>query len=106
MFLAGQNPPPKEASQKYNRPITFWTDFAVKGSGTAICSTDVKELQILGDLEAKDGSGPSVVGLKACQLYQKHASAAAVRFGRHAAFTTPIQESLVAPEVKLNPKHH
>ena len=89
----------QEQSDKFSRPITFWTDFAVKGSGTAICSTDASQLQKLGGLETNE-TGSSVVGLRACQAHQHHASAAAVRFGRHAAFTTPIQESLVAPEVE------
>jgi hypothetical protein len=45
-------------------------------------------------LNACDSNGKPIVGLRACQVYQDHASAAAVRFGRHPAFTTPIQESL------------
>jgi hypothetical protein len=84
----------QEQSAKFSRPITFWTDFAVKGSGTAICSTNATELQKRGGLDACDSTGAPVVGLRACQVYQDHASAAAVRFGRHAAFTTPIKESL------------
>ena len=84
----------QEQSAKYNRAITFWTDFAVKGSGTAICSTDVGDLQHLGGLEQ------NTVGLRACQQHQNHASAVGVRFGRHAAFTTPIKESLIAPETQ------
>lgn len=94
----GQTKPSEDESKKFNRAITFWTDFAVKGSGTAICSTDATLLQ---KLENVDDS-KKVVGLRACQLYQNHASAAAVKFGRNAAFSTPIKESLRAPEVKGN----
>ncbi|KAJ3114094.1 hypothetical protein HDU96_002554 [Phlyctochytrium bullatum] len=58
---------PDEAKLKrFETPITFWSDHATKGAGTVICSSKTEEL------EATHGA----------------------RFGRHAAFSTPITEYL------------
>ncbi|KAJ3206511.1 hypothetical protein HDU67_008143 [Dinochytrium kinnereticum] len=53
-----------ETSPHFDHPITFWSDHATKGAGTVICSSKTNELQATGG----------------------------VRFGKHAAFSTPIKE--------------
>ncbi|KAJ3080199.1 hypothetical protein HK100_010206, partial [Physocladia obscura] len=63
-----------EIDEKYANPITFWSDHATKGSGTVICSTHFKDDE---DNSGGDGSG---------KMKQE------VRFGKHAAFSTPIKE--------------
>ncbi|KAI8928520.1 hypothetical protein BC831DRAFT_397471 [Entophlyctis helioformis] len=82
---------------KYARPITFWTDFAAKGSGTAICSTPATVLHARGHGKHVDDKRP--VGARCRrtprgQVHQHHASPAAIRFGKHSAFSTPIQDIL------------
>ncbi|KAJ3412029.1 hypothetical protein HDV05_001359 [Chytridiales sp. JEL 0842] len=57
-----------DEAQKFSHPITFWTDQALKGTSTVICS-----------------STPAEVHHTAAEL-------GGVRFGRHAAFSTPIKE--------------
>ncbi|KAJ3064428.1 Sperm-associated antigen 8, partial [Quaeritorhiza haematococci] len=67
----GMEPPPEEQRKKYAAPITFWTDQAAKNNGTVMCSTDAK---VLPDKVATGG-----------------------KFGRHADFTTPVQEYVKGP---------
>ncbi|KAJ3318870.1 Sperm-associated antigen 8 [Boothiomyces sp. JEL0866] len=83
----GAELPNQELRKKYEKPITFWTDYAVKGSGTAICSSDAK---LLHDSIHKDT--PNVYGHRAGQAHQHEASTRNIMFGRKAAFSTPIQE--------------
>jgi hypothetical protein len=73
--------------KKFDKPITFWTDYAAKGSGTTICSTSAQELHEQYHTEVK-----SVYGHKAGQVHQHEASAAPIRFGIHSSFSTPIKE--------------
>jgi hypothetical protein len=73
--------------KKFEKPITFWTDFAAKGSGTAICSTPAQDLHDLCHPNVK-----GVYGHKAGQVHQHDASAVPIRFGIHSKFSTPIQE--------------
>ncbi|KAI8614062.1 hypothetical protein BC830DRAFT_1129210 [Chytriomyces sp. MP71] len=65
----GFQPPDEDKAARYEHPITFWSDHATKGLGTVICSTDFDN-----PVEAaiKDTYG--------------------TRFGKHAAFSTPIKE--------------
>ncbi|KAJ3100253.1 hypothetical protein HDU97_002389 [Phlyctochytrium planicorne] len=59
-------PQPHQNLKHLEHPITFWSDHATKGSGTVICSSKPEELGATGG----------------------------VRFGKHAAFSTPIKEYL------------
>ncbi|KAJ3204773.1 hypothetical protein HDU82_005620 [Entophlyctis luteolus] len=63
-------PVSEEITAKYQHPITFWSDHAKKGCGTVICST--KFAGAVDDVTATNEEG--------------------IRFGKHAAFSTPIQE--------------
>jgi hypothetical protein len=58
----------QEESAKFAHPITFWTDHALKGHGTVICSSTAEAVAM----------GAVTTG--------------GVRFGRHADFSTPIKE--------------
>ena len=88
----GSTQPDQSLIEKYARPITFWTDFAAKGSGTAICSTPAKTLHELAhEQNATAYVHGNVIGHRAGQVHQHDASVAAIRFGKHPAFSTPIQ---------------
>ncbi|KAI8911950.1 hypothetical protein DFJ77DRAFT_468352 [Powellomyces hirtus] len=100
----GTVPPSEEDVRRFETPITFWSDFAVKGSGTTVSSSKTEDLQRRG----RQGGGYSytwtgsqerkaVVGHRAGQANQHHASPASVSFGKHADFTTPIKEYAKGP---------
>jgi hypothetical protein len=79
----GSQKPNESVLSKFEKPITFWTDYAAKGSGTAICSTNASELH--------DQCHPMVKGVyghKAGQVHQHEASAVPIRFGIHPSFST------------------
>ncbi|KAI8811877.1 hypothetical protein BJ742DRAFT_105547 [Cladochytrium replicatum] len=57
----------------FRHPITFWSDHAKTGQGTVMCSTVASE------------------------LVERQERNCLERFGRHASFTTPIEEYKVAP---------
>ncbi|KND04000.1 uncharacterized protein SPPG_01448 [Spizellomyces punctatus DAOM BR117] len=78
----GSEPPSEADKARFAHPITFWSDSAVKGNGTTISSTPTKDLQRL-----RTPNGTTAPG---------HASAAAVSFGKHSDFSTPIQEYVKA----------
>ncbi|KAI8901776.1 hypothetical protein BC833DRAFT_576065 [Globomyces pollinis-pini] len=85
----GKTLPPKEKLDQYKNPITFWTDYAAKGSGTAICSTRADLLH----KECYPGTeGPATFGHKSGQLHQHDASSKPIMFGKQSKFSTPIQE--------------
>ncbi|KAI8589003.1 hypothetical protein BDZ88DRAFT_169043 [Geranomyces variabilis] len=97
----GARPPSEEDSRRFETPITFWSDFAVKGSGTTVSSLKADphhhprshggfSYEWRGDEQPRRISGP--VGHRAGQARQHDASGAGVRFGRHAEFSTPIGE--------------
>ncbi|KAJ3022354.1 hypothetical protein HKX48_006388 [Thoreauomyces humboldtii] len=111
----GATPPSPADSARFAQPITFWSDFAVKGSGTTISSSHTGALQRLGTPEnqhrsygyqqnrysfesgyARVNEPRGVVGHRAGQEHQHHASGAAVSFGKHADFSTPIKEYVKA----------
>ncbi|KAJ3121947.1 hypothetical protein HK098_003266 [Nowakowskiella sp. JEL0407] len=58
----------EEDIKKYSKPRTFWTDHAIQGHGTVYSSTKISDV-----------AGKSV---------------GSVKFGKHAAFSTPIKEAL------------
>nr|KAJ3419810.1 hypothetical protein HK105_006475 [Polyrhizophydium stewartii] len=96
-----------ESLEKFARPITFWTDFAAKGSGTAICSTSAATLHMQGYPHTATATSESpiaaaapasvasgvLVGHRAGQVHQHEASVAPIRFGKHPEFSTPIHEN-------------
>ncbi|KAI9193332.1 uncharacterized protein BJ171DRAFT_637905 [Polychytrium aggregatum] len=75
--------PSQEELQKHDMPVTFWSDHAVRGHGTVICSTTSKQLTNLG-----------------IPVGDEHLCAIK-RFGRHTAFTTPIEEFKGGPTKML-----
>lgn len=87
------NPPSEEERRKFNTPISFWSDYAGKGSGTAICSQRAQHLQA----RAHAGEGqadPACIGHRAIQRYGDQASGVSVRFPKDVTFSTPIASSL------------
>ncbi|KAJ3182062.1 hypothetical protein HDU87_000406 [Geranomyces variabilis] len=97
----GARPPSEEDSRRFETPITFWSDFAVKGSGTTVSSLKADphhhprshggfSYEWRGDEQPRRIPGP--VGHRAGQARQHDTSGAGVRFGRHAEFSTPIGE--------------
>ncbi|KAJ3296612.1 hypothetical protein HK104_001438 [Borealophlyctis nickersoniae] len=105
----GSQPPSQDALAHFADPITFWSTQAITGTGATICSTTTTDLLHLGTpaecAECGSGSdcycgtvqrssvrqdGKRPEGDAPGELY--HASAAGVKFGKHAAFTTPIEE--------------
>lgn len=68
--------PSKSAIANFATPITFWSDFATKETGTTICSTDSRRLyEVGGRIKSHLEANP-----------------APVKFGKHAGFSTMIQE--------------
>ncbi|KAJ3181904.1 hypothetical protein HDU85_003420 [Gaertneriomyces sp. JEL0708] len=94
----GEEPPSEEDKARFLHPITFWSDYAVKGSGTTIASNPSSILQRL-STPNKDQAPKqnSPVGHRAGQEYQHRASGARVKFGRHCDFSIPIAEYLKGP---------
>ncbi|KAI8834730.1 hypothetical protein BJ741DRAFT_609012 [Chytriomyces cf. hyalinus JEL632] len=70
----GAEPPDEEKAANYDHPITFWSDHATKGCGTVICSTNFEN--------ADEAAIKDIYG---------------IRFGKHAAFSTPIKEFKKGP---------
>eukprot|EP00842_Homolaphlyctis_polyrhiza_P003996 jgi/Hompol1/4598/HPOL_001796-RA len=108
----GSKLPDREQLQKFASPITFWTDYASKGSGTAICSTQTSVLHSQGCkgmhhahssshttncAECEDLDRSHGIGHRAGQAHQHDASSAPIVFGKHTAFSTPISEYKKGP---------
>ncbi|KAI8916364.1 hypothetical protein EDD86DRAFT_185454 [Gorgonomyces haynaldii] len=71
----GDNLDDRTKLAKYAQPITFWSDFAVKGNGTTICSTATEFLTK--DHKCQDPSCSHVTPVK---------------FGKQSGFSTLIQD--------------
>ncbi|KAH6591058.1 hypothetical protein BASA50_009058 [Batrachochytrium salamandrivorans] len=98
----GSKLPDQDQLDKFDKPITFWSDYAAKGSGTAICSIPAQTLHTQGfpgsgkrfdNKVAVDENQSSVLGHRAGQIHEMDASNVPIRFGKHPMFSTPIHES-------------
>ncbi|KAJ8330424.1 hypothetical protein O5D80_001415 [Batrachochytrium dendrobatidis] len=87
----GSKLPDQSQSDKYAKPITFWSDYAAKGSGTAVCSTPAKYLHKQG--YSQEPNNNEVVGHRAGQIHEMQASDVPIRFGKHPTFSCPIHEN-------------
>ncbi|KAI8818011.1 uncharacterized protein EV422DRAFT_570157 [Fimicolochytrium jonesii] len=87
----GTHAPSESDKQRFAQPITFWSDYATKGTGHTISSSKAAFLHQRSEREAHSDC-PRDLGFKAGLAHQHHASAAPVRFGKHTDFSTPIGE--------------
>ncbi|KAI9098137.1 hypothetical protein DFS34DRAFT_649727 [Phlyctochytrium arcticum] len=95
----GNERPSDEQLARFDRPLTFWSDAALRGQGTTISSLPQSECKRIRNSDQSISSLTSFFPNRQNELKQSayHASAAGVSFGRHADFSTPIKEYLKQP---------
>ncbi len=84
----------QEERRKFNTPISFWSDYAGKGSGTAMCSQRAQHLQARAHAGEGQAVDPACIGHRAIQRFGDEASGVSVRFPKDVTFSTPIASSL------------